>query len=132
MTRAPALWLVAGALVVYGVYAAVRGVDAWQPDALVFGAASLAAAAGLLFERRWAAYLLHAIVALLVASWIAAVAGIVAAGWPYRDAAGVAVSLAPGIAAAALAIAASVTVFRHFRRPRAAARGETHSREVSP
>jgi hypothetical protein len=133
VTRSPALWLVAGTLAGYACYAAVRGVDAWQPVTIVFAVAAVAAAAGLVLERRWAAYAAQAILALLVASWVVALASIVAIGWPYRDGRGL-LSLGPGVLAIVLSIAASAIVFRHFRSARRSGAAAPHHelREDTP
>lgn len=126
LTRSPALWGVALGLAAYGVYAVTRGVDAWQPIAFAFGAGALVAAAALVLERRWSEYLVHAIVVVLIGSWLLAVAILAAAGWPYRDGLDAVLALAPGITGVALCVAASATVFHHFRR--AGRRGNTGAR----
>jgi hypothetical protein len=115
VSRSWVIWVVALSLAAYGGYALLAG-HSWRVSHVLVAVVALAGACGLVLERRWAQYVVHATAALLVASWLLFLWREAETGWPYPDVLQTVIALVPGALVVLLGVAGSLAVFRYFER----------------
>jgi hypothetical protein len=106
---------VALTLAAYGSYALLAGYS-WRVSHVFVAGVTLAGACGLVLERRWAQFVVHATAVLLAASWLLFLWSEAETGWPYPDVLQTVIALGPGALVVLLGVAGSLAVFRHFER----------------
>lgn len=115
VSRSWVIWVVAFSLAAYGSYALLAGYS-WRVSHVFVAGVTLAGACGLVLERRWAQFVVHATAVLLAASWLLFLWSEAETGWPYPDVLQTVIALGPGALVVLLGVAGSLAVFRHFER----------------
>jgi hypothetical protein len=115
VSRSWVIWVVALTLAAYGSYALLAGYS-WRVSHVFVAGVTLAGACGLVLERRWAQFVVHATAVLLAASWLLFLWSEAETGWPYPDVLQTVIALGPGALVVLLGVAGSLAVFRHFER----------------
>ena len=101
-----------------GAWVLWAGIEARSWHSILFGVVTVIAGVAMLARQPWSRFLVYAVVAFAIASWTYIVAGAVRAGaWAQYDALQRFLSLVPGLAMVAVALACAFVAAR-FLAPR--------------
>jgi len=114
MAKSFSLWIVAIALIGYGLYSMWAALQSQQYLYLIYPVLCFIGSIGLLLAKPWSRFFVYLISFLVVAGWIYIIAMIAINGWPYETIGQSIISLIPGIFFISVFIYSSISVGMYF------------------